>query len=94
VESGEGELRPLFLIFILLFVVTSRGFGLGGSILHPLPRRHSSGTPGPSALPPYMHPIAMDTVGLPPHRILRQGDPPWGAVCVPNIMHNEQMCMF
>jgi hypothetical protein len=51
VESGEGCYLPLLLLFVLLFVVTTGGFGLEGSILPPLPRQCPGGTLGPSPLP-------------------------------------------
>jgi hypothetical protein len=74
-ESGEGEYLRLFLVFVLLFVITSQRFKLGGSMLPPLPRRCPSGIPSPPPLPPCTQPFTVDMVGLPPHRTLRQGDP-------------------
>jgi hypothetical protein len=61
---GRESFVPLFLIFILLFVVTSRGFKLRGSILPRLPRCRPGGTLGPSPLPLYTQPFIVETVGL------------------------------
>jgi hypothetical protein len=68
---GRGSYIPLFLIFLLLFNVTSQGFGLGGSILPPLHHHRPGDTSGLSPLPPYMQPFIVDMVGLPPRRVLR-----------------------
>jgi hypothetical protein len=42
---GRGSYLPLFLVFVLFFIVTTRGFGLGGECpphtTSPLPRRCS-----------------------------------------------------
>jgi hypothetical protein len=63
---------PLLLfIFILLFVITSRVFGLGGSILHPCPCCHVGSTLGPSPVLQCPQSFTVDTVGFPPHHILR-----------------------
>jgi hypothetical protein len=70
--GGEvGSYLPLFLMFILLFIVTSRGVRLRGSILPPVPRCRPSGIKGMSPLPPYLQPFTVDMVGLLPHRTLR-----------------------
>jgi hypothetical protein len=42
------------------------------------PPHRSSGAPKPPPLPSWLSPFIVVTVGLPPHHILRQGDPPSG----------------
>jgi hypothetical protein len=57
----------------------------------PTPRPHSSpgGTPKLPPLLPCLLPFIVSTIGLRPCHILRQGDPPWGAVCIPKILHKN-----
>jgi hypothetical protein len=53
---------PFFLVFILLLIVTSQGFGLRGIFLPLLPHHRLGGTTVLSPLPPYPHPLTMDNV--------------------------------
>jgi hypothetical protein len=52
----------------------------------PRPRGRPCGTLNRPPLPPCLLTFIISMVGLLPHRILRQGDPPQGAVCVPKIL--------
>jgi hypothetical protein len=77
---GRENYLPLFPIFTLLLIFISQG---GRSFLAPRPRGCTGST---LKLPPLLLcllPFVGDTIGLPPCHILRQGDPLWGAVCVP-----------
>jgi hypothetical protein len=86
---GRGIYFPLFLIFVLLIIVISRRFRLGGSFLPPCPHSHSGGTPKPPPMFLCLPPFIVGMIGLPPHHILTQGDPPRGAACIPKIVHKD-----
>jgi hypothetical protein len=89
VESGERELFHSLPRLCPPVIVISHGFGLEGSFLPPPPRSCPSGTSKPPPLLSCLLPFIVRTIGLPPHHILRQGDPPWGAACIPKILHKN-----
>jgi hypothetical protein len=66
VESGERELAPL----ILLLNATSQRFRLKGRLLPPHPCGCPGGAPSLPPLPLFSQLFIVDTVGLPPRRIL------------------------
>jgi hypothetical protein len=79
VEQGEvfrgrrvakGSYLPLFLIFILLLDAAYQRFGLGGRFLPLRPHDRLGGVPSPPPLPLFPQSFIIDTVGIPPHRIL------------------------
>jgi hypothetical protein len=61
-ENGVVDSLPLLFVFILLFVVPSQGFRLGGSVLPPCPCYRSSGAPVRYPLPPCPQSFTVDTV--------------------------------
>jgi hypothetical protein len=63
----------------------TQGLLIGGGPLPPHPHGYPSGAPKrpPLRLPP----LVVGTVGLPYHRILGQGDPPWIAAHTPKTLH-------
>jgi hypothetical protein len=85
---GRECYLPLFLLFILIIVI-SQGFRLKGSFLPPHPHSRSGCTPKQPPLPLCLLPFIVGTVGLQPRHILRQTDPPWGAVRIPKILHKN-----
>jgi hypothetical protein len=86
---GRGRYLSVFLIFILLHIIVSRGHGLEWSFLLPCPHSRLSGTLSCllclSCLPPFI----VSMVGLPPHHILRHDDPLRNAVRIPKILHKN-----
>jgi hypothetical protein len=88
----RGSYLPHFLVFTLLHITVSRGFRLEGNFLTPPPPcLHSSpsGTPKPPPLLPCLPPFIISTVGLLPHNILKQGDPPQGTARIIKILHKN-----
>jgi hypothetical protein len=86
---GRGSYLILFLFFVLLLIVISRGFRLEGSFLPPCPHSRPGGTPNLPPFPSCLLPFIVDTVGLPPHCILKQGYPTRAAACIPKILHKN-----
>jgi hypothetical protein len=85
----RGSYLPQFLVFMLILVMTYYRFGLEGSFLPPCPHGRPGGSPSPPPLPPCPQPFIVGMVGLLPHRILGQGDPPQGTTRVPKILRKN-----
>jgi hypothetical protein len=82
---GRGSYLPLFLLLITI----SQGFRLGGSFLSPHPCSRPGSIPKLAPLLSCLLPFVVDTVGLPPHHILRQGDRPQSTVRIPKTLHKN-----
>jgi hypothetical protein len=86
---GRGSYFTLFLVFVLLSSSYPMDLGSKGASSPPPPRSCPSGTSKPPPLLSCLLPFIVRTTGLPPHHILRQGDPPRGAACIPKILHKN-----
>jgi hypothetical protein len=82
-EWREGVISTIFIIFILLLLIISLGFGLGGSFLQTHHHGYLGSTPKPPPLPPCLLPFNVGTIGL------RHCDPLWGIVHEPKIQHKN-----
>jgi hypothetical protein len=74
----SGSYLPIFLIFTLLLIIISRGYGLRGSLLPPMPSQ-----------PLGLLPFVVGMVGFHLATSSSRVTPPWCTVHIPMILHKN-----